>query len=288
MLKLVTFIKDGREAVGVVSGGLLFPVDEKESGCMLELIENYDRLKPYLQKLPQEGDGIPLANIKLAAPIPRPRHDLICLGMNYLEHAIETARFKGVEFQPPTHAVYFSKRVDRAVATGAPIPSHSRLTRELDYEAELAIVIGKRCTAAAKEKAFEYIFGYTIVNDVSARDLQLIYGGQFYYGKSLDGFTPMGPWIVTADEIADPAHLRISSKVNGELRQASDTGQLIFDIPHIISELSRGVTLEAGDIIITGTPSGVGMGFSPPRYLKSGDIVQCEVEGIGELINPVE
>lgn len=277
-MKLATYYQDGREAVGLIEGDMIFPLPGRTD--MLELITRYPQF-------PLPGAGLPLAGARLAAPIPHPRHDIICLGMNYLEHARETALFKGVPFAPPAHAVYFSKRVNRALGPEEAIPNHNHITKELDYEAELAIIIGKTCARVSREQVFDYIFGYTIVNDVTAREIQKAHE-QFYFGKSLDGFAPMGPWIVTADEIADPGALKVESRVNGETRQKSDTGQMIFDIPHTISELSQGITLEPGDIIITGTPSGVGMGFSPPRYLKSGDIMECEVEGIGVLHNTVE
>ena len=233
-----------------------------------------------------EEAGIPLDSVKLAAPIPHPRHDILCIGQNYLAHAIESFKFKGLEYQKPSHPVYFTKRVNRAVADGECIPAHADITSQLDYEAELAVVIGKRCDHVKPEDVFAHIFGYTIVNDVSARDLQYAHS-QYAFGKSLDGFAPMGPWIVTADEIPAPPALRIGTRVNGEVRQDSNTGDFIFDIPYMISELSGGIVLEPGDIVITGTPSGVGMGFTPPRFLKSGDVVECEIEKIGTLRNTV-
>lgn len=230
--------------------------------------------------------GIPLADIALAAPIPHPPHDILCVGQNYLEHAIESAKFKGQEYVKPDHPVYFSKRVNRAVATGGIIGAHADITAKLDYEAELGVVIGKRCAHVRPEEVFEYIFGYTVVNDISARDLQYAHV-QYTFGKGLTDATPMGPWLVTRDEFVDPPQLQVKTWVNGELRQNSNTSEFIFDIPYMISELSGGMILEPGDVVITGTPSGVGMGYQPPRFLKAGDVVECEIEGIGKLRNTV-
>ena len=181
---------------------------------------------------------------------------------------------------------YFSKRVNRATDPGDGIPSHKELTSQLDYEAELAVILKKDAKDVALEDVEDYIFGYTIMNDVSAREVQTAHR-QWYFGKSLDGFTPLGPWIVTADSVEFPPKLRIQSRVNGELRQDSNTEQFIHGIAEVVSELSRGMTLKAGTIIATGTPAGVGMGFDPPRFLKPGDVVECVIEGIGTLKNPV-
>ncbi len=182
--------------------------------------------------------------------------------------------------------MYFSKRVGEAVPHGGVIPSHSGLVDSLDYEVELGVIIGKDAKNVSPDDAFDYVFGYTIVNDVSARNLQTRHK-QWYFGKSLDGFFPMGPWIVTADEFEKPPVLGIRSRVNGELRQDSSTGLLIFGISHVVSELSQGMTLKAGTIIAMGTPAGVGMGFVPPKFLKPGDTVECEIDGIGVLSNMV-
>ena len=210
---------------------------------------------------------------------------LICLGVNYMAHAEESARYKKESFNGERpHAVYFSKRVNYATGDKGGIPRHANLAECLDYEVELAVIIGKDAYHVSAEDAKNYIFGYTIINDVSARDVQNRHS-QWYFGKSLDGFFPMGPCIVSADEIAYPPKLSIRSYVNGELRQDSNTELLIFDIDHIISELSGGMTLRAGTIIATGTPAGAGLGFDPPKFLKTGDEVVCEIEGIGRLTN---
>lgn len=231
--------------------------------------------------------ALPLEDIQLCAPIPVPKQDIICLGINYAAHAEESARYKKETFERNReYAVYFSKRVNEAVADGAPIPCHADLTGRLDYEAELAVIIGKDATNVPAANAFDYVFGYTILNDISARELQTRHK-QWYFGKSLEGFCPMGPWIVTREEFEEPPILSISSRVNGELRQNSDTGLLLFSIEQVIEELSHGMTLKAGTIISMGTPAGVGMGFDPPKFLRPGDVVSCEIEGIGVLTNPI-
>lgn len=225
---------------------------------------------------------------KLLSPIPHPLQDVICLGLNYTEHAAEAAAYSQEAFtSKDRYPVYFSKRVDRSPGDGEPVPAYEGLVDSLDYEAELAVIIGRDAKNVAPEEAKDYIFGYTVLNDLSARNLQTRHT-QWYLGKSLDGYTPMGPCIVTADAFAFPPKLHIRSTVNGEVRQDSTTDMLIFGIDHIIAELSAGMTLRAGTIISTGTPRGVGMGFDPPRFLKAGDVVACEIEGIGTLTNVVK
>lgn len=221
------------------------------------------------------------------APIPRPRQDIICLGLNFKEHAEESSRYKKEMFHGEREcAVYFSKRVKEATPDGGTIPSYPGLVDSLDYEAELAVVIGKDACGVKQEEAFDYVFGYTVLNDISARNVQTKHK-QWYFGKSLDGFTPMGPFLVTEDEVKRPPSLSIKSRVNGVLRQNSSTDLFIFDIPYVIAELSAGMTLKAGTIISMGTPAGVGMGMIPPRFLSPGDVVECSVEGIGMIRNVV-
>lgn len=228
-----------------------------------------------------------MSAVTLLAPIPRPRQDVICLGINYKSHAEEAARYSSEAFTKECPIpIYFSKRVTEAVAPEGDIESHPGLVERLDYETELAVIIGKTAKNVKAEDAADYIFGYTVLNDVSARVLQTAHK-QRYFGKSLDGFTPMGPCIVTADEIAFPPALHITARVNGELRQDSTTDLLITSIADIIEELSSGMTLLPGTIISTGTPSGVGMGFDPPKFLKPGDVVECTIDDIGTLRNTV-
>ncbi len=297
-MKLVTYAVNQKTRVGIISadGEWVYPMESigPEYGTMLDAVKNLCESEMQLLEYSanQEPYGIRgaarLTEVTLLAPIPVPEQDVICLGVNYMEHAAESARYKKEAFNGERpYAVYFSKRVNEAAADGAVIPSHADITDRLDYEAELAVIIGKDARNIPADKAKDYVFGYTILNDVSARDIQNRHK-QWYFGKSLDGATPMGPCILTRDSVAYPPKLAIQSYVNGELRQNSNTELMIFDIDHIVSELSQGMTLKAGTIISTGTPAGVGMGFEPPRFLKSGDEVVCVVEEIGALRNQVE
>ncbi len=234
------------------------------------------------------GDRVlPLSDVELLAPIPHPAQDVICLGINYYDHAAESDSVTGKSDNVPKAAIYFSKRVNESVAPGGAIDSHSDIVPDLDYEAELAVVIGKEACKVSEAEALDYVFGYTILNDVSARTIQTVHS-QWYFGKSLDGFTPIGPWIVTPDEFDINSKAKIQSFVNGELRQNSTIDLLIFNVQHCISELSQGMTLLPGTIISMGTPAGVGMGFNPPKWMHPGDTVSCVIEGIGELTNTVK
>jgi len=286
-MKFVTFTKDGKELPGVITadGARVHPL---EGWCTLAgFIADYEpRGRAVAEALAAKDGGYPLADVKLEAPIPHPRNGVLCVGLNYIAHAIESAAAAGNEYKPPERPSYFIKRVNRAVGPDGEIPSHSAITQKLDYEVELTVVIGKTCRNVKREDAFAHVFGYTVGNDISAREIQRGYN-QWAFGKSLDGSAPMGPWIVTIDEFECPPALRVTSKVNGELRQDSNTNDFIFDIPHLISELSQGITLEPGDVIMTGTPSGVGMGFTPPKFLRAGDVVELEIEGIGKLVNRI-
>ena len=234
------------------------------------------------------GAAVNVEKLQLCAPIVHPRQDVICLGINYDAHAQEAGRFSDEAFggERP-YTIYFSKRVSRATATNEAVPSYVGLVDSLDYECELGVVLARDCRAVTKEQARNYIFGYTIFNDISARNLQTRHK-QWYLGKSLDGFTPMGPCLVTADEIGDEQNLDISCTVNGELRQSSNTKYMIQTVCGAISELSQGMTLQAGTIIATGTPAGVGMGMQPPTFLKTGDEIVCRIEKIGALRNVID
>lgn len=250
-------------------------------------------LKEKLKQLAENEDvlqkaAVSLPEIKLLAPIVHPLQDVICLGINYDAHAQEAGRFSDEAFggERP-YTIYFSKRVNRATATGETVPSYSGLVESLDYEAELGVIIGRDVKAVTSSNARDYIFGYTVINDISARNLQTRHK-QWYLGKSLDGFTPMGPCIVTADEIGDEQNLAIRCMVNGELRQSSNTKYMIQTVCGAVAELSQGMTLQAGTIIATGTPAGVGMGMTPPQFLKHGDSVVCEIEKIGCLENSID
>jgi len=296
-MRLVTYEIEHKSGLGVISrdGRWIYPLAslDMDYKTMQDLIENISDSEKQLLEYASGQDpykirgAAPIDEVRLQAPIPYPRQDVICLGINYMAHAEESARYKKEEFggERP-YAIYFSKRVNKATAPGEGIPSHKNIVNDLDYEAELAVIIGKRAANVPAEEVRDHIFGYTIINDVSARTLQTQHK-QWYFGKSLDGFLPMGPCISTVDELAYPPHVQVQSRVNGELRQDSNTELLIFDIDHIVSELSQGMTLQPGTIIATGTPAGVDMGFNPPKFLKPGDVVECTIEGIGTIANQV-
>ena len=283
-MKLLTFKLNGKEQVGFFEDGKVYPIEKYSN--MVELINNTTAEE--LASFKADGNGIAYGDIEKCAPIPNPAQDIICLGVNYAAHAEESARFKKELYDKNAqYPVYFSKRVDEAVADGGFIESHSDMVDSLDYESELAVIIKGDVKNVSEEDAHKYVFGYTILNDVSARNVQTRHK-QWYFGKSLSGFCPMGPYIVTADEIAYPPKLDIKSRINGELRQDSNTSLLLFGIDYVISELSRGMTIKSGSIISMGTPAGVGMGFTPPKFLKAGDKVECEIEKIGVLTNTVK
>ena len=232
--------------------------------------------------------ALPIEAVTPESPIPSPAQDVICLGINYMAHSDEAEKYSADAFATKHQdAIYFSKRVTRAVPDGGFIEAHTDLVKKLDYECELAVVLGKDAKDVPAGQTKDCVFGYTILNDVSARDVQTAHK-QWYFGKSLDGFTPIGPCIVTADEFDTyPPKLPIRCFVNGEKRQDSNTGLQIFNIDHVIRELSQGMTLKAGTLIATGTPAGVAMGMEPPRFLQPGDVVRCEIDGIGSLTNTV-
>ncbi len=230
-------------------------------------------------------EGLPLADVRLCAPIPWPARNIVCVGLNYAEHVAESQSVAGGDL--PRYPVFFSKPPTCVIGPGDAIPSHAEITAELDWEVELAVIIGRDGRDIAEAHALAHVFGYTVANDVTARDLQRRHG-QWYKGKGLDGFCPLGPWIVTADEIGDPQRLDIALRVNGAEKQRSNTRQQIFPVARLIAEWSAGMTLLAGDILLTGTPSGTGVGRTPPEYLRPGDAVEAEIAGIGILRNVVE
>lgn len=228
----------------------------------------------------------PFDEVKPLAPIPVPRRNILCLGKNYLDHAQELASKMQTSAEAPRHPIIFTKATSAVIAPGEPIPAYQAYTQKLDYEAELALIIGRDGRDIAPADAWDYVFGYTAINDISARDLQKDHH-QWFRAKSLDGFAPMGPVVVHHSAMPAPADIEVKCFVNGEQRQDATFDQLIFDVPTIISALSAGMSLQAGDIIATGTPGGVGMGFTPPRYLQPGDEVVVDISGVGELRNPV-
>jgi 2,4-diketo-3-deoxy-L-fuconate hydrolase len=225
----------------------------------------------------------PLAGVSLCAPLAPA--NIFCVGWNYLQHFAEGAARGGADL--PEHPAFFSKAPGAVIGPSDEIPLHADVTSSLDYEVELAVVIGADCTTIAAERALEHVFGYTVANDVTARDLQRRHGGQWLKGKSLDGSCPLGPWIVTRDEVDDPQRLEIGSRVKGEQRQRSTTARMMWSVAELVSRLSEGMTLRPGDVVLTGTPEGVGTGMDPPVYLAAGDVVECEVSSVGVLRNVV-
>jgi 2-keto-4-pentenoate hydratase/2-oxohepta-3-ene-1,7-dioic acid hydratase in catechol pathway len=248
---------------------------------MNELVRRYDELQNVLTDKIVGAKTLEKEEYSILAPIPVPLQDVICLGVNYREHIEETIDV--LDFTNKKDAVYFSKRVNRANDPDGNIPVYD-FVDALDYEVELGVILKKDAFNVTVEEAADVILGYTIINDVSARNLQFKHQ-QWYRGKSLDGYTPMGPCIVTKEEIGDAHDLEICCYVNDEKRQESNTKYMITTVEEAISELSQGMTLKAGTIIATGTPGGVGMGMKPPVYLKSGDVIRCEIKGIGSLVN---
>ena len=296
-MKLATIRHQGRPTVSIVDteDGVYWPLAEASPGLperlahdMVAAIEHY---APLLRGIAPAGSGHSLQGAAILAPILAPPHNIMCVGKNYRAHAHEFTKSgfdagAKAEEAIPDYPIIFTKPSSSIAAQGDAIPLWEGLDAAVDYEAELAVIIGKGGRAIARDNAMAHVFGYTIINDVTARDLQRRHK-QWFLGKGIDGFGPMGPWIVTADEI-DGGALRISCRVNGETRQDSNTADLIFDIPALIESISRSVTLAPGDIIATGTPEGVGIGFDPPRFLVEGDVVEVEIEGIGILRNVVQ
>ncbi len=235
---------------------------------------------------PPPGARIEAGRATLLAPIPRPRRNVFCVGRNYTDHVAEGDRAAGkAASELPKFPQFFTKAPETVIGPGAAIPDHKGVTEWLDYEAELALVVGTSGRDIPKDRALAHVYGWTIANDVTGRELQRRHG-QWFKGKSLDRSCPLGPWIVPADEL-DAADLAIGLWVNGERRQGSRTSKMIFDVPEIVHQLSAGFTLLPGDVVMTGTPEGVGYAMEPPRVLKAGDLVEIEVEGIGRLANPV-
>ncbi|MBB4225893.1 fumarylacetoacetate hydrolase family protein [Variovorax guangxiensis] len=231
------------------------------------------------------GVTVPLANVKLLAPIPRPRKNIFGIGLNYVEHVAESSRTLDTSKDLPKQPVIFSKPPTTVIGPGDAIEHNAAITQQMDWEVELAVIVGRRAKGVDKASALEHVFGYTVLNDISARDNRR--AGQWIYSKGQDTYAPMGPVIVTADEIADPHALNLSLKVNGVEKQNSNTRHLLFNINHLIADISAGITLEPGDIIATGTPEGVGAGRSPQEWMWPGDVVEATVEGIGTLRNPI-
>lgn len=300
-MKFVTAQSNAEVFVGLVneSNRTLLALKKAEEICsgstsipdtMLECIEQGDFFLARVNELtenalthPQKNEFLfSLDEVELLAPIPRPAKNIFCIGKNYRAHAIEMGSQKDI----PEHIIVFTKAPTTVIGSNVEVYHHKDVTEQLDYEGELAVVIGKKGRGIKAEDALDYIFGYTIINDVTARDLQDRHK-QYFIGKSLDTTCPMGPWIVHSSAIGNPNDLHIETRVNGEVRQKSNTEKFIFSIEKIIATLSQGMSLEPGDIIATGTPAGVGKGMQPPQFLKPGDKMEITIEKIGTLVNRI-
>ena len=302
-MHLLSYETAGQQRVGVLTADKqsIIPLNMAEQRyfgsagvgtTMLDVIRQGEpalqRIRTIIEKSKTDGDcpTVPFAAAKILAPIVRPPKNIFCIGKNYIEHAMEFDKAQDVNVAVPKHPVVFTKAATTIIGHLDPINPHQDVTSELDYEVELAVVIGKPGTKISPENAMDYVFGYTIMNDVTARDLQKRHL-QWFLGKGLDTFAPMGPYLVHKSALLHPDNLNISCKVNGEIRQKANTKDLIFSIPTLIATISAGITLEPGDIISTGTPAGVGAACKPPKFLKPGDELELEIEGIGVLKNRV-
>ena len=259
------------------------------NSSVLGLIRGGAATTRQLQELAKKAGTatVSLADVKLHAPIPRPAKNVFCIGWNYLEHFEEGAKKLQDNRELPKFPVIFSKAPTAVTGPYDTVPFHSKVSTQCDWEVELGVIIGTGGKDITEADAMKHIFGYTVINDVSWRDVQRRHGGQWDKGKSLDGSCPMGPWIVTADSGIDPNNLRVTCRVNGVTKQDSSTRFLYFKLPRLICELSAGQTLEPGDIISTGTPEGVGFARNPPEFMKPGDLLETEIEGIGVMRNPI-
>jgi 2-keto-4-pentenoate hydratase/2-oxohepta-3-ene-1,7-dioic acid hydratase in catechol pathway len=277
-MRLVTFRERGsnRSRPGALTADGVVALDGVASD-MLGIIESGAALDA-------REAAIPLDQVELRAPIETPTRNIVCVGLNYADHVAESKSAVGADM--PKHPVYFTKPPSCVIGPEAPIPWHPHVSTAIDWEAELGVIIGRECRDVEEASALDVVFGYMVANDVTARDLQARHQ-QWYKGKGLDGFCPLGPEIVTRDEVPDPQSLDISLRVNGDTKQHSNTRHMIFSVARLIADWSAGMTLYPGDILLTGTPSGVGVGRKPPEFLKPGDIVEAEIEGIGILRNAV-
>lgn len=287
-MKLVTYKPRGASAqLGVVVDEKVINLSEASGGTLPNDMRTFLQMgdaalkaaKKVATKKNATEQGVPLEDVKLLSPITDPGK-VVAIGLNYIDHIKES------NAEVPKIPIMFTKYTSSIVGNGDEVRWDPKVSEKVDWEIELAVVIGKSAYRVGEDEAFDYVVGYTVCNDVSARDLQIEKGDQWIRGKSLDTFCPLGPCLVTKDEIADPHNLSLKTTVNGKVMQDSNTKELLFKIPYLISYLSQAFTLEPGDVIITGTPPGVGMGMKPPVYLKDGDVMTVEIEGIGALTNP--
>jgi 2-keto-4-pentenoate hydratase/2-oxohepta-3-ene-1,7-dioic acid hydratase in catechol pathway len=299
-MRLVTYRANSAAArVGVMTGGLIVDVEKLGAAHgvvlpweMLSLIDDAATVLSHLRDLvASSSERFPVGsaqlaeNVRILAPIPRPRKNIFGIGLNYRAHVDESARSLDTSQEVPQRPVLFSKPPTTVIGPGDAIHHDAKLTQQLDWEVELAVIIGKTATRVAAEAAMSHVFGYSVIIDISARDNRR--GGQWIFSKGMDTFAPFGPCIVTADEIAQPHELDLWLKKNGEMKQNSNTRHMIFRIPELICDISSGMTLEPGDVIATGTPSGVGAGRTPPEWLWPGDVIEAGVEHIGMLRHPI-
>jgi 2-keto-4-pentenoate hydratase/2-oxohepta-3-ene-1,7-dioic acid hydratase in catechol pathway len=297
-MKFVTFSKDGATAAGLLLPDGILPLQaaadrvglKTDLSSVLAIVRGGEAALAACRRMAGDERAraalVPLSSAELLAPIPKPARNVFCVGLNYLDHAKEGAAARMVDLKVPQVPVFFTKATRTVIGPNADVRLDPKVTQRLDYEVELAVVIGREGRDIGASVAFDYVFGYSIANDVTARDLQRRHE-QWFKGKSLDTTLPLGPCIVTRDEIEDPKSLELSMHINGQQRQRVRVDQMIFDIPTLMASLSASMTLEPGDIIATGTPSGVGFAMNPPQYLHGGDEMVARIDRIGELRNKV-
>ncbi|HEU5348934.1 MAG TPA: fumarylacetoacetate hydrolase family protein [Ktedonobacterales bacterium] len=300
-MRVATFRSGGNLRLGVVRGEQMVDVAQAAdmlgrgdlagaASGMLSLIAGGEQALQAVAQVAEhapEDALLPLETVELAAPIPHPRKNVLCVGRNYAEHAAESFRARGQEVKLPEFPNIFTKATTTVNGPNSDIPFDATLSERIDWEVELGVIVGPGGRHIAREDGMRHVWGYTVINDVSARDIQNRPGVQWFLGKSLDGSCPMGPWIVTADELTDPTNLRLRLLVNGVVKQDDTTAHLLFDIPALLEYISRSMTLEPGDILATGTPAGVGFARTPPEFLQPGDVMESVIEGIGTMRNRV-
>ena len=280
LMRFASFTDSGAVRLGILEGAAVRPLP-----ATVATLTDYLALDSGERERLVVSDAIPLAGLSLRAPL-RPHKNVFCVGRNYMGHAEEIARSRGTPLNLPSVPTFFTKATTAITDPGATLHLSPEVSQQYDWEAELAVVIGERCRDVAERDALSVVFGYTCLNDVTARDLQREHQ-QWFKGKSLDETCPIGPWVVTADEISDPQTLPITLRIDGEIKQSSNTNEMIFNVAQIIASLSRGMTLEPGDVIATGTPDGVGFARTPPEFLRDGMRMDVEIARIGTLTNAV-
>lgn len=283
-MKLVSYLDGDRIKAGIVHGEFVIDVSNEFPDTLSIVKEGNKGLEKLSRLIDSQRERVPLGQVSLLSPISQVDRNIICIGWNYLEHFHERSR---QDIQLPEKPTIFTKATRTVAGPYEDIPVDQKITKEFDYEAELAVIVGKEGKGISEEDALDYVFGYMVANDLSARDIQQAHGGQWFLGKSIDKSCPMGPWIMTKDEVPDPQNLDISCIVNGEVVQSSNTSYMMFSVARIIAEVSRLMTLLPGDIILTGTPEGVGAKRNPPLFLTPGDIVEVKIAGVGHIRNQI-